>query len=154
MTLKHKIALAVAVGLIGLCVVGIANAQVRPIGLNWELPTVATDGTPLTGNQVITKMQVFLNTVPIQDNTSMTPTVELGPTVLTATQSFTVATGGTVYARVRACNAQGCGPFSGQVTRTFPATVPGAPTNLTITITLSLLDLDKAKVVARLVEQQ
>lgn len=124
-------------GLFLLSALTTAHAQTPPsrtVQLSWELPVLAVDGTALTGQQALTKVQVFLNVVPIQDTSSMQPTLELGAGVLTTTQTFPVAVGGTLHARVKVCNVTGCSAFSGQVTRTFPAAVPGVPTNVQITI--------------------
>lgn len=132
---KKRVLLGISVAVVALAAMA-AAAQVagRSVTIGWDLPTVSTDGSPLTGTQAITKMQVFLNTVPIQDNASMLPTVELTGTPLVTQQTFVVPAGGTLYARVKACNVTGCSAFSAQVTKTFLATVPGIPTNVTITI--------------------
>lgn len=156
MTLKTKIALILSFALMGVCFMGIANAQTaRIVTLSWDLPTTAVDGTALTGQNALTKMSVYLNTVPIQDNSSMQATVDLPAGTVSSIQNFTVPVGGTLYARVKACNAKGCSDFSGQVTKVFPApppSAPGVPTNLVITVTVSAVDPTHPQVVARLVE--
>lgn len=113
---------------------GLASAA--SITVNWTLPVTAVDGTPLTGAQVLTSVQVFLATAPIADGSTAAPTVTLTPTTLTTTQTITVAAGGTIYVRVKACNSAGCGVFSNQATKAIPVSVPGVPTSVTITLNL------------------
>lgn len=139
MTIKHKWALALAIALLALCVMGIANAQTasRSLTLTWTLPNTATDGSTLTGPQALTKVQVFLSTTTIPDTSTAAPTVELAAGAVTTTQSFTVPVGGSLFARLKACNSAGCSVFSGEVSKNFPATVPMPPTNLTVTVNIT-----------------
>jgi hypothetical protein len=106
--------------------------------LAWTAPTQATDGSPLTGAQALTKYQVFVSTSPIADAAALTPTAEPGPAVTAYTWQGSVANGATVYARVKACNASGCSSYSAQGSKQIQLASPGAPGTVTITITLAL----------------
>lgn len=108
------------------------------VSVSWTNPTTANDGTALTGTQALTKLQVFAASAPIADASTMTPTLELGPTATTGTVTMTVPNRSTLYLRVKACNAIGCGGFSNQTTK--PVNVdqpPGVPTSVTFTITIT-----------------
>lgn len=139
MTRKQKWLLAAAAAMLLLCFVGIATAQTAPrqIKVDWQLPTLANDGTPLTGPQALTQIQVFMATATIPNTSTMAPTFTLAAGAVTTTQTFTVPVGGTAYIRLKACNAAGCSDFSNESSKAFPATVPNPPTNLTITIVLA-----------------
>lgn len=113
---------------------GIASAA--SVGVSWTLPLTATDGTPLTGSQVLTSVQVFLATSPILDTSTAAPTVTLTAAAQTTTQTITAAPGATIYARVKACNSAGCSVFSTQASKVVPVAVPGVPTNVTVTLNI------------------
>jgi|SRR5688572_3757492 len=107
------------------------------INLNWTLPTTAENGTPLTGAQAITSIQVYLATATIPNNSGQAPTATLTGTPTTIVQPFVVNVGQTVFARLRACNSAGCSAFSAEKSILVPGSVPGVPTNVTITITIN-----------------
>lgn len=109
---------------------GLAGAA--EITVAWTLPTVAQDGSPLTGANVLTSVQVFLSTTP--NATMTTPTVTLTPSSSTTTQTFPASAGQTIYARVKACNSAGCSPYSNEAGKIVPTSPPGVPTSVTITI--------------------
>lgn len=137
MTRKYILGLALAAAMLTLCLVNIAQAQTaqRTVNISWTLPTSAADGTPLTGTQALTKVQVFLSTASIPDTTTMVPTAELtSGSATTTVQNFSVPVGGTLYARIKTCNVQGCSPLSTEATKPFPPAVPGVPTNVQITV--------------------
>lgn len=102
----------------------------------WTLPLTAQDGTPLTGAQALTSVQVFIATAPIADSSTAAPTATLTASSTTTTQTVTAAAGQTLYLRVKACNSAGCSPFSVQASKVVPISVPGIPTSVTITINL------------------
>lgn len=139
-----------------LAVAGTAYAQTatpQQVKVNWELPVCGFDAPitatsvckPLTGADALTAIEVYINTVPIQDTSSMQPTVVLpaavgGTPPLSTVQSYNAKVGDTVYIRIKARNgldAKGLGPFSGQVFFVVKAPdklTPGPPTNVTIQI--------------------
>lgn len=104
--------------------------------INWTSPVSATDGSPLTGAQAITSYQVWVSTATIPTVTTMAPTVTITGTATTTTQSITVLPGGTIYARVKACNSAGCSDFSAEASKALPVTVPNPPTNVTVTLVI------------------
>lgn len=105
--------------------------------LSWTLPATSTDGLPLTGNNALTAINVYIATAPIPDNVASAPTLALTGSTTTATHTLQVANGSTLYARVRACNAGGCSVLSNQATKLIQlSTVPGVPTSVTITLTI------------------
>jgi len=129
--------LGAALLLMAVLVWKIANAATPSVTLNWTAPTQATDGSPLTGAQAITSYQVWLSTATIPDNVTATPTATITGTATTTTQTVTVSPGGTIFARVKACNAAGCSVLSNEVTKLVPLTVPGPPTSVTITLNIT-----------------
>lgn len=118
--------------------VNIAHAQTVPasVTLNWSLPATAADGSALTGTQALTKCGVWLSSQTIPATTTANPTAEVTPAGTTTTQSFTIAKGGTIFARVACANSQGYGALANEVTKVVPVSAPGVPTNVTITITV------------------
>ncbi len=113
---------------------GLASAA--NITVSWVLPTQATDGTPLTGAQALSSVQVFLALAPIADNSTAAPTATLTATATTTNQVITASAGQTIYARIKVCNSGGCSVFSNQASKLVPVAVPGVPTNVTITLVL------------------
>lgn len=137
MTRKQIWALVLSAALIGLCFMGIANAQTsqKSIRIGWVLPTTFDDGSALLPAN-ITKIQVFMANASIADTSTMAPTVELTGAPITTTRTFTAFAGGTIYARLKACTAEGCSPFSAQVSVATPLPKPGIPTSVTIELVL------------------
>ena len=116
--------------------VNVAHAATSSATFNWTAPTVALDGTPLTGAQAVTSYQIWVSTSSIPDNVATAATA-LVSTGTSTTQAITAAPGDTIYARVKACNSSGCGTISNQVTKVLPVSLPGPPTNVTITFNVS-----------------
>ncbi len=112
-------------------------AQAASLTVDWVNPTTALDGTPLTGAQAITSIQIFLATSPIADNSIMAPTVTLTSVVNTTNQTFTANVGQTIYVRLKVCNQWGCGNFSNQASKVVAGSAPNVPTSVTITINVS-----------------
>lgn len=129
--------LGVAVLLLFFVVWKIAHAATTSVTVNWTAPTLATDGTALTGGQVITSYQVWVSTVSIPDNVTGTPTATITGTATTTTQAITATPGATIFARVKACNAAGCSVLSNQATTLVPLTIPNPPTNVTVTLNIT-----------------
>lgn len=102
--------------------------------INWVAPTAAVDSSPLTGNQAVTNYQVWVSASPIATTTTAPATATLTSTVTTTTQTLSTTPGGTIYARVKACNGLLCSDFSAQATAPVPVAAPGIPTSVTITI--------------------
>ena len=102
--------------------------------INWNAPTVATDGTALTGQQAITSYQVWVSTSSISSTTTTPATATITGTATTTTQTVTASPGATIFARVKACNSAGCSDMSAEASKTLPVTVPNPPTNVTVTI--------------------
>lgn len=124
-----------------------ASAQTVPgsVGLEWTLPTVGCtvgvspcDNRPLTGAAALTAIEVYISTSSIPDNSIMAPTLTLGPAVTTATHTMQVANGATLFVRLKARNAGGVSPFNVQASKVVTApVVPGVPSSVTITITIT-----------------
>lgn len=128
------------------------TATPQTVKLFWELPTTGCEGTdctkPLTGKDALTAVEVFINTVPIQDTSSMQPTIVLPgtPPPLGTTAIYAAKPGDTLYFRVKMRNGpltdprdptKNLGPFSGQITYLVKAAgpvIPGAATQLRIEI--------------------
>lgn len=113
---------------------GMAGAA--DVNLSWTLPTTASNGSPLTGVQALTSVQVFLATSTIGNASTMLPTATLTASSTTTTQTITANVGQTLFARIKACNSVGCSSFSGEVSKVVPGAVPGIPTQVTIEITI------------------
>lgn len=118
--------------LIALLVPALASAAT--VTINWTAPTTAVDGSALTGQQAITSYQVWVSTATIPSTTTTQPTVTVTGTGTTTTQNIAVTPGGTLFARVKACNSAGCSDFSSESTKAVPVNVPGVPTNVTLTL--------------------
>lgn len=110
-----------------------ARAANPSVTINWTAPTLATDGTALTGAQAITSYQVWVSTAAIPDNITAAPTATV-TSGTTTTQSITANPGDTIFARVRACNAGGCSVLATQASKVLPIATPNPPTNVTITL--------------------
>jgi hypothetical protein len=124
--------------LLALLVPFAAHAQTVPasVTLNWSLPTTAADGSALTGAQALTSCGVWLSSATIPATTTANPTAVVTPAGTSTTQSFQVAPGGTIFARVACANSAGYGAFTNEVTKAVPVSKPGVPTNVTISITV------------------
>lgn len=125
----------------------IASAQTvsGSMKLTWTLPTTGCttgvtpcDNKPLTGADALTGIDVYVSAAPIPDSFSGAPTATLAAGAVTTTVTVPATNGGTLYARLKARNASGASPFSGQVSKliVLPVT-PGVPTNITIEITIT-----------------
>jgi len=119
-----------------LCVLPVF-AHAATATINWTAPAVAVDGSALTGQQAITSYQVWVSTSSIPATSTATPTATITGTATTTTQTIGVSPGGTIYARVKACNAAGCSDFSAESSKTLPLSPPGVPTTVTVTISLA-----------------
>lgn len=121
------------VALASIWFVPIAHAAQPNVTVSWSAPTLATDGSSLTGAQAITKYEVFIATASIPDNVTGTPTATV-TSGTTTTQPITASPGATIFARVRACNAAGCSVLTTEASKVLPLNSPIPPTNVTITL--------------------
>lgn len=130
------------VGLLAfLATVQTAQAQTVTAEANvtWTLPTTDTLGDPLTGANALTKVQLYVSTSPITDETTLPP-IELPPGATTYTYEQSVPNGSTLYFRVRACNAM-CSALSEdtpQSRKQIRVSVPNVPTGVTVTVRVNL----------------
>lgn len=118
--------------LIALLVPALASAAT--VTVNWTAPTTAVDGSALSGVQAITSYQVWISTATIPTTTTTQPTATVTGTGTSVTQNISVSPGGTLFARVKACNSAGCSDFSAESSKAVPVNAPGVPTSVTITL--------------------
>lgn len=112
-----------------------ANVPVSAV-VSWTLPTMTADGSPLTGGNALTAVQVFASSTAIADGSTVQPTATLAPTAATWTYTTTAPNGSTLYFRAKACNVGGCSPFSNQATKAVTVSVPGAPAGVAVTVSV------------------
>lgn len=105
--------------------------------ISWRLPTTSIDGVPLTGANALTAVEVYVATSPIADSATLAPVITLGPGVTTTNYTTAVTNGQTLYVRLKAVSGSQKSVFSNQATKLITlSTVPGVPTNVTITLTI------------------
>jgi len=126
-----------------LACVGIRLAEAQTVtaeaNISWTLPTTDTLGQPLTGDRALRKVQLYVSTSPITDDTTVTP-IDLPPGATTYTYEQSVPNGSTLYFRVRACNAM-CSALSEdtpQSRKQIRVSVPNVPTGVTVTLKVNL----------------
>ena len=124
-----------------------AFAQSVPatLNVNWTLPTETAClqpapaecvRLPLTGAYALTGVYLYVSSAPIPDNSTLEPVASSG-TVTSMVYNQTVPNGSTLYVRVKATNAFGNSVFSTQAQKLIQVEAPpGAPTNVTITLTI------------------
>lgn len=128
--------------LVALFVSTSAFAVDLPSSITWVNPTTDANGQALSvaNGNALTKLQVFVSSAPITDTSTAAPFAELTVSgTAAASYTYTAAAGSTVYARIRACNANACSVFSNQGSKLvpFPPAAPNAPTGVQITITVT-----------------
>lgn len=102
--------------------------------LQWSNNLTGTRaGLPVTFTLAeITKIQIFVSSSSIPDNSTMAPMVELLATgaQVPATWKYVGEEGTKIYFRIREC-LEKCSAFSPEVVKDLPVTyiIPGAPTN-------------------------
>lgn len=107
--------------------------------VSWLLPTTTDSGLPLTGSLALTGLEVYISTSPIANDTSAAPTLVLGGSATTTTQTLTVPNGSTVYVRVRAVRNAEKSPLSAQATAPVNvSTQPNAPTSVEVQLTITV----------------
>lgn len=115
------------------------------IHLNWELPLTGCsvaitpcDNAPLTGDNALVAVDVYLSTSPIADDAVLTPTVSLAAGVTTTTATLDVNNGDTIYGRIKVRNQFLSSDYGLQVTKLVTLPIkPGVATNVTIAITIN-----------------
>lgn len=136
-----------AVGLFLFAPLG-AQAQTVPVNLSWANPTALTDGTPATGSNAQTGVEVHWATSAIADAAAClnpctgarTAQATLG-VVQTIAQQVPATNGATFYFRVKALNAAGKSAFSNQATHVVSVPTPtGPPTNFRVDLVVSRLE--------------
>lgn len=123
-----------ALALASLCVP--AAAATATATLTWTNPTTSVDGIPLTGANALTGIEVYCDTAPIPDSSTLAPLTTLG-VVQTAPVTMTVsaAPSVTLYCRLKAARNTERSAFSNQASKVFTfSTIPGMPTQLQITL--------------------
>lgn len=122
---------------------GIVQAQTvaAEAKISWKLPTALVGGGALTGDNALTRIHVFADTKPIPDSATV-PTISLVPTATNYTWKATVPNGSTLYVRARACIKtapnESCSVLTPQVTRAITISIPEAPTDVKVTVTVTL----------------
>ena len=124
-------------------VASVAGAQDAPLvpasaSVSWSHPTVAVDGSALTGPQALIESLVYASAAPIPDDTTAEPVGRVAAPGRTFVHTATVPNGATLYFRVRACNAGGCSDLSAQAEKPVRVSVPGVPSGVTVTVTVVL----------------
>jgi hypothetical protein len=130
-----------------------AQAQTPPnvpaaLNISWTLPTetacVVTPTNscvrfPLTGAYALTGIQLYVSSQPIPDTFTGAVSATLGAGVTTTSYNTVAPNGSTLYIRARAVNADGASVMSDEVAKVVQVPAkPGAPTNVTVTLTISL----------------
>lgn len=123
--------------------VGVAQAQTAQgfATISWTLPTLDTNGQPLTGANALTSVQLFISPTSIASGSAMAPSVTLpsaGGTI-PPNYTYTGVSGSTIFVRAKACNAAGCSVLSTQASAVlpFPSAPPAPPTSVTITLSVT-----------------
>lgn len=115
--------------------VGQSTAVNVSANVSWTAPPVNAAGT-----NAPTSYNVYASTSPLTA-TPATPlaTVTAPTTSYSTTASVNAVLGSTLYVYVTACNSAGCSALSAPGTKviTLPATLPGVPTNITITLNVT-----------------
>ena len=142
MILWRLFAYLTIVALLGfLAVVNTAQAQTVTVEANvqWTLPTTDVFGDPLTGENALTKVQFYVSTSPITDDTTVTP-IELPPVAQSFAYEQEVQNGSTLYFRLRACNqtCSGLSEDTPESRKEIRVSVPNVPTGVTVTLRVNL----------------
>src|SRR5690606_36756780 len=94
---------------------------------------------PLTGENALQRVELYVSTSPIADDTTITP-IDLPPGATTYTYEQSVPNGSTLYFRARACNTM-CSALSDdtpQSRKEIRVSVPNVPTGVTVTLRVNL----------------
>jgi len=138
--LARAAAYILILALIGLhATMALAQTVTAEADVSWTLPTTDTLGQPLTGDRALKKVQLYVSTSPITDDTTVTP-IDLPPGATTYVYEQAVPNGSTLYFRLRACN-QICSALSADTPESrkeIRVSVPNVPTGVTVTLQVNL----------------
>lgn len=122
--------------------VSLASAQTVPgtARISWTLPTqgcvvgvTPPACAPLTGENALTAINVYIDTQPIPADYAGAPTLTLPGDATQTTHTMQVPNGSTLYVRVRAINPAGASAFSNQASKLIQVDLaPGVPTDVVI----------------------
>jgi len=121
-----------------------ANMNIR-----WTLPTqteclepapAVCVHLPLTDELALTAIELYVSDVAISDNAALTPTSTLGGDAKTVKYNAVAPAGSTLYVRLKARNVFNVSEYSPQISAVVnvPNVAPGAPTNVTVEITIGV----------------
>lgn len=146
--MKRFLSLAAA-AVVALAAVSPAHAVSAPLTVTYTLPTTACtiindvqvnpcDNVPLTGANALTAVELMISTSPIAGTYDGPVTLSVTAASGQVNTSFTANSGDTIYVRVRARNQYRASAWSNEATKLVEVeTVPGIPTNVTITLNIS-----------------
>jgi hypothetical protein len=145
--MRNPVAAAVVAVALCLLFTGLAMAQTVPgsLTLRWTLPTTGClqganppiCGIPLTDDNALQAVHVWIDTAPIPDQPEGAPTLTLTAGATTTTHTMQVDNGQTLYARISVRNASGNSGLSNQISELIALNVvPGVPTDLTIELVI------------------
>jgi hypothetical protein len=146
-TIKRKAWAVISVAFLLLFAAWCASAQTTDVPVTavvqWSNPTTGCtpgvtpcDNVPLGGPTAITELQLFASQATIPSATGAVPAAKLPATATSHSYSTTAPAGATLYFRVRACNAFGCGVLSTEGSRKIVGPLPGSPTGTAVTVTV------------------
>lgn len=146
--MKRFLSLAAA-AVVALAAVSTAHAISAPLNISYTVPTTGCtvindvqvtpcDNVPLTGANALTAVELIISTSPIPGNYSGAPTLSVTAASGQVSTNFNANSGDTIYVRVRARNQYRASAWSNEATKLVEVeTVPGIPTNVTITLNIS-----------------
>lgn len=121
---------------------GRASAQTveGTLRIGWAVPTTGCNDLlsppvcgPLSADDAVTSINLYISTSPIPDDTAMPPTLVIAATPNRITHTMRVTAGQVVYIRARALNRNGPSPYSDQISKVIEIPmIPGMPTEVTI----------------------
>jgi len=141
----QKLAIAALIGILATTLlVSVASAQTVPgtLQISWTNPThgcvigvTPPACSPLTGENALTAINVYVDTQPIPDDYAGAPTITLTGSATSTTHTMQVANGTTLYVRARAVNEAGASEFSNQASKLIAVDLlPGVPADVTIVL--------------------
>jgi hypothetical protein len=129
-------------GVLAALVASVSIAQSVNVSANvsWVAPVNDANGLPLAGSpNAVTSYNVYASTMPLTAVPTGAPLAVVTAPSTAVSGSITAAVGDTVYVYVTSCNPSGCSGLSSPGTKlvTAPAALPGVPTSVTITVTVT-----------------
>lgn len=120
--------------------VAVAQSVSASAAVSWVAPVNDANGLPLAGSpNAVTSYNVYGSTTPLTAVPTTAPLAVVTAPSTSGTASMTASVGSTLYLYVTACNAAGCSGLSNPGTKlvTAPPALPGVPTSVTITVTIT-----------------